>query len=370
MKKFILPIIAVVLLGSCDGNNDGIDPNNENKGLIDLRPGIKALTRSPHLETDGLGTFSDGDIFSLTISAGDEYVSMTDYTMPSTSLYWEDLKLSEGTTDVSFAGCYPKHDKEMGHTFAFNVNQAEGEGKDLLLAPAVKVRVGNTAAIHLPFYHAMHRLVIKYKSTDYADEDLQAIQTTLSGTAECLVDLTTGSISEAESVTQESYAPQTGKEISMLVVPQEKSKVSLQIKIGNETKDYNLSKLPQTTSEGQDIRRLEGGKQLIIELNINKNGISVSGVTIQGWETQGNGVGRHHHRITKSKGQTCLITRRNTYLIEKGLHVNPFCWYHKTNNYENKTVYFILILVLSYIYTMNINSSMLCSTFGLFRISS
>ena len=29
-----------------------------------------------------------------------------------------------------------------------------------------------------------------------------------------------------------------------------------QIKIGNETKDYNLSKLPQTTSEGQDIKRL------------------------------------------------------------------------------------------------------------------
>ena len=96
-----------------------------------------------------------------------------------------------------------------------------------------------------------------------------------------------------------------------------------QIKIGNETKDYNLSKLPQTTSEGQDIKRLEGDKQLVIELNINKNGISVSGVTIQGWETQGNGVGRHHHRITKSKGQTC-----------------PFCWYHKTNNYENKTFYF------------------------------
>ena len=58
-----------------------------------------------------------------------------------------------------------------------------------------------------------------------------------------------------------------------------------QIKIGNETKDYNLSKLPQTTSEGQDIKRLEGDKQLVIELNINKNGISVSGVTIQGWET-------------------------------------------------------------------------------------
>lgn len=288
MKKFILPMVAVVLLGSCDGNNDGIAPNNDNKGLIDLRPGIEALTRSPHLETDGSGSFSDGDVFSLTVSTSGSYIKMTDYTMPSTSLYWEDLKLPDETAEVSFAGCYPKHDKEMGHTFVFNVNDAQGEEKDLLLAPAVKVRVGNTAAIHLPFYHAMHRLVIKYKSTDYTDKDLQAIQTTLSGTVECLVDLTTGSISEAESVTQESYAPQTGKEISTLVVPQEKSKVSLQIKIGNETKSYNLSELPRETAEGQDISRLEGGKQLVIELNINKKGISVSGVTIQGWETQGN----------------------------------------------------------------------------------
>ena len=111
-----------------------------------------------------------------------------------------------------------------------------------------------------------------------------------------------------------------------------------QIKIGNETKDYNLSKLPQTTSEGQDIKRLEGDKQLVIELNINKNGISVSGVTIQGWETQGKrcrATSPSDNKVQKDK--TCLITRRNTYLIEKGLHVNPFCWYHKTNNYENKT---------------------------------
>ena len=44
----------------------------------------------------------------------------------------------------------------------------------------------------------------------------------------------------------------------------------------------NLSKLPQTTSEA-GYQAFEGDKQLVIELNINKNGISVSGVTIQGW---------------------------------------------------------------------------------------
>ena len=114
-----------------------------------------------------------------------------------------------------------------------------------------------------------------------------------------------------------------------------------QIKIGNETKDYNLSKLPQTTSEGQDIKRLEGDKQLVIELNINKNGISVSGVTIQGWETQGNGVGRHHHRITKSKGQISLNQLGNkllaNYLRNRGndlatVRISTFCIAMLSNN--------------------------------------
>lgn len=288
MKKFILPMVAVVLLGSCDGNNDGIDPNGDNKGRIDLRLGIEALTRSPQLGADGSGTFGNGDVFSLTLSAGGEYVSMTDYTMPSTSLYWEDLKLPEGTTDVSFSGCYPKYEEGLGHTFVFNVNLAEGEEKDLLLAPAVDVKVGNTAPVQLPFYHAMHKLEVKYKSTDYSEDELKAIETTLSGAAECTVDLITGSISDAVSTVREDYSPQTGKEISVLVVPQEKSNVSLQIKIGGETKIYNLAGLPQETAEGQDISRLEGGKKLVIELNISKSGITIGGVTIQGWETQGN----------------------------------------------------------------------------------
>lgn len=287
MKKLILPMLAVVLLGSCDKNSVGTDPDKDNKGLIDIRPGIEALTRSPQLGTDGSGTFSEGDVFSLTLSAGGKYVSMTDYTMPSTPLYWEDLKLPDGTTDISFSGCYPKHDEELGHTFVFNVNQAEGEEKDLLLAPAVDVKVGNTAPIQLPFYHAMHKLVVKYKSTDYTEDDLKAVETTLSGAAECTVDLITGSISETVSTARENYSPQTGKEISVLVVPQEKSNVSLKIKIGGETKTYNLAGLPQETAEGQDITRLEGGKELIVELNISKNGITIGGVTIQGWGTQG-----------------------------------------------------------------------------------
>lgn len=286
MKKFILPLFAAALLASCENTVTDSAPDNID-GRIDLRPGIEAFTRSPHLNEDGSGTFTDGDVFSLTISSGGTYVEMKDYTMPSTPLHWEDLKLPEGTKEVSFSGCYPKHDEDMGSTFVFNINHAEGEEKDLLLAPAVKTNIGSASPIILPFGHAMHKLVVKYRSDDYTEEYLKTIQTTPHGAAECTIDLVTGSVFGLTTGTLENYGTQTGKEISVLLVPQAKNLVSLQVCIDGKTRIFKLSELPQTASEGQSIERLEGGKQLVVELTVNKSGITVSGISIQGWETQG-----------------------------------------------------------------------------------
>ena len=284
MKKLFLFLTVAALLSGCD-HSDEQSPIVET-GRIDLRPGIEALTRSPHWDADGSGTFADGDVFSLTISVNGTYTEMKDYMMPSTILNWEDLKLPDATKEVCFAGCYPKHDEEMGSIFVFNVNHAEGEEKDLLLAPAVKVATGSASPINLPFYHAMHNLVIKYKSTDYTDEELNSIQTTLDGIAECKINLVTGEVIDID-ILPESYIPQIGKEISTLVVPQAKSSVSLQVCIGGKTHIYELADLPETTDKGQRIIRLDGGKQLEVVLAVNKSGITLSGITIQGWETQG-----------------------------------------------------------------------------------
>ena len=285
MKKLFFFLAVLVLLSGCDHSNEQTLTVGTRR--IDLRPGIEALTRSPHLEADGSGMFTDGDVFLLTVSVSDTYTQMKDYMMPSTILNWEDLKLPDGTEEVCFAGCYPKYDEEMGNnTFVFNVNHAEGEKKDLLLAPAVRVEAGSTSPISLPFYHAMHNLVIKYKSTDYTDEELKSIQTTLNGIAECKINLVAGEVIDIDLL-PESYIPQIGKEISTLVVPQAKSSVSLQVSIGGKTHIYELADLPETTDKGQNIVRLEGGKQLEVVLTVNKNGITLSGITIQGWETQG-----------------------------------------------------------------------------------
>lgn len=284
-KNLILPVFAAVLLIGCDNQNEVVSTGND--AIIDLRPGIEAISRTPSWETDGSGTFAEGDVFTLTTSDDGTYVKMLDYAMPSTTLHWEDLKLPKGTQEVSFTGCYPKHNEEIGHTFVFNINHAEDEEKDLLLAPAVKVEVGNTAPIGLPFYHAMHKLVIKYKSDNYTDEELKTIQTTPKGKAECQVDLITGKVTDISTTGLYSYTPQTGKELSVLLVPQQKSTVSLEIRIDGKTHIYKCSDLPETVGNGQDISRLEGGKQLEVVLTVNKNSITLSGITIHKWETQG-----------------------------------------------------------------------------------
>lgn len=286
MKRFILPAIAIALLGGCNDNDEGTPPAGE--GRIDIRPGIEALTRTPQLNEDGSGYFNDGDVISLILSDDKDYFEKTDYTMPRTDFYWDDLRIPAETERVRFAGCYPKYEGE-GTTFVFDVNEAAT--KDLLLAPAVQVEKGSAAAISLPFYHATHSLVIQYNSDNYSEEELKTIATTIQAIAECRVDLKEGKTEDIPSQETEKYQPLTGQEISALLVPQAKNGVSLQAVINGKTFTYDFSSLPETTDKGQNIARLEGGRQLVVVLNVNRDGITLAGMTIQKWDQQGSVVG-------------------------------------------------------------------------------
>lgn len=145
MKKLFFFLAVLAILSGCDHSNEQTLTVGTRR--IDLRPGIEALTRSPHLEADGSGMFTDGDVFLLTVSVSDTYTQMKDYMMPSTILNWEDLKLPDGTEEVCFAGCYPKYDEEMGNnTFVFNVNHAEGEKRTCCWLPLS----GSRRAVLLP----------------------------------------------------------------------------------------------------------------------------------------------------------------------------------------------------------------------------
>lgn len=279
MKKMMLFAACLVWLAGC--SNEETLPGKDD-GVVRLQPSISALSRSPHLDTDGSGSFSPGDIFSLTISAGNGSPFVRkDFAIGTTTLYWNDLNLPETEKEVSFAGCYPKIATDE-RVVPFNVKDAVE--KDLLLAPAVTVERNSDRQIPLPFFHAMHRLVVRYSSDTFGSGELDAIHTSFRAVAECRVDMQAGKTAGADNPQVVDFPEQQGKEVSCLIVPQDKDRVTLTVVLNGLKETFRI---PDSSIPGESLTYLEGGKQLIINLKVNKDGISIAGMDIQPWKPQG-----------------------------------------------------------------------------------
>lgn len=170
--KYYSLIIAVVVLFammtvSCEKSpvDKGTD---ETDRMIDIRTSIEALTKSPALDGNGEGNFSNGDIFTLVVSGSGFPNIDTSYTVGTTDLSWADLNLPEDAGNVYFSGCYPVQGKAVDGILTFVVSPAEKT--DLLLAEAVQVGKNSEDAVSLVFKHALHKLVVKYVSDDLTDE--------------------------------------------------------------------------------------------------------------------------------------------------------------------------------------------------------
>lgn len=270
----LLPALA---LAACDKeDNAGTMPAD---GRIEIVTGVEALTRAPQLDDTGAGNFQTGDTFTLTMSSNGKSVQKA-YTVGSTTLYWQDLGV-EGDK-VTFAGCYPNHTGNGGMTFDFDVRSALDA--DLLLASAVEVQKG-AKSVAMPFRHAMHKLVVKYVAADtYATGALSGISTTLRAHTVCTVDMAKGAVAENSAKTPADYTAKSGENVSWLVVPQSKDGVKLTVTLDGQSREFTL---PETTTEGQPLTTLNGGKTLSVTLRVSKSGITLEGTTIGKWEEQG-----------------------------------------------------------------------------------
>ena len=274
-KRTMWVLLSAAMLTACGKDDD----TNYDNGRIELRTGIEALTRSPQLDGTGAGNFQAGDAFTLTLSDGSKSVQKT-YTVGSTTLYWQELEVTGD--EVTFAGCYPNYAADGGTTFSFDVTKALDD--DLLLAPAVSATRG-AAKVTMPFHHAMHKLVVKYTSDgSYTEEWLNGIRTTLNACTVCTVDMLRGAVTDNSAVTPADYEARTGTEAAWLVVPQKVQGVKLSVALDGQSREFTL---PETTSEGKPLTALDGGKTLTVMLRITKDGISVEGTDISGWEDQG-----------------------------------------------------------------------------------
>lgn len=230
MNKTIFTAAVLLVLAGCNDDKEQTKPA-PGEGKITVTAGIDALTRAPHLNEDGSGYFQDGDKIALTVSGGDKTVRK-EYTIGGAALYWEDLGLPSGTTEASFAGCYPAPESAEGSEFTFDLSTAAD--KDLLLAPAMKVSKSADTKVNLAFKHAMHKLAINYASDGtYTQEQLEAVKTTCTAKSSCEVDMAAATVSKTADKTAAFEA--AGKAVRFLLVPQTSEEVTLKIEIGGKT---------------------------------------------------------------------------------------------------------------------------------------
>lgn len=279
-KHYASMALAVLLLSGC-GNNEvpGGTPTENTDKKISLSTSIiaqeKTVARSPELDSNGSGNFSDGDVFALQISsqAASECVNF-DYTVASTQLYWKEVSFSAPTSKVNFVACYPKQQVQNGK---FTFDLATAADKDLLLAYTSGVNMESETPVAMTFKHAMHRLVVNFTAAEGVD--ITGITTKCIAKSSCEVNLFDGTLNNTAA--QQSVFTAEGEHVSFTLVPQRLSDVTLEVSFGGFTKTFELDQLVTDTEE------LQGGKQLSIDLTVKNGYIELGNVTIEGWGNQG-----------------------------------------------------------------------------------
>lgn len=277
-RKYYVSMALAMLLSGC-GNNDvpGSATDNGDR-RITLQTSIaqeETVARSPELDSNGSGNFSDGDVFALQISsrAASECVNF-DYTVASTQLYWKEVSFSAPTGKVNFAACYPKQDIRDGK-FVFDL--ASASSKDLLLAYTPEIAMESETPVNLTFKHAMHRLVVNFAAAEGVD--ITGITTKCTAKSSCEVNLFDGTLDNTAA--RQSAFTASGEHVSFTLVPQRVSDVVLEVSFGGYKETFALERLVTGHEE------LKGGMQLSVDLTVKNGYIELGNVTIEGWENQG-----------------------------------------------------------------------------------
>lgn len=276
MKRmtYAAAVMAVVLGTACSKNDNPATPQQPEDKAITFTTHIEALTRAPHLDEDGSGTFAPGDTFTLLAGDKSGQTMTFDYSVGATALKWSSLTFAQQGGTVDFAACYPQQ-KLDGKQFGFTVSQ--NDAGDLLLAQAAGVSVGSQKPVVLNFRHAMHRLVVKYtvKDPTVTAAEIETLCTALNS---CTVEPLAGRIEAGQST--ESFSAK-GQTACLLLVPQPSKGVKLEIRAGKASKSCMLNEV------GSCPETLEGGKILTVNLTIESGSITIDGTTIEGWGNQG-----------------------------------------------------------------------------------
>ena len=265
-------VVSAILVSGCNKETAEV-PNTEQK--IAIKTGIEAVARTPQLNEDGSGVFTKGDQFTLLVNNQNDLSTMLDYSEGITELYWKNLQLPSMEGSVDFFACYPTQPLADG---CFTFDLATASYKDLLWASTKNVKVG-TESVALSFRHAMHRLVVNFSLEDPSYAVADDIETVCTAKSACVVNLIDGTLDNSASGTSAFTSP--GGKATFLIVPQDAADVTLDVKVGQDTRRFVLNELPEVPAQ------LQGGMQFTVDLVVKEGKIELEGTSIEGWGDQG-----------------------------------------------------------------------------------
>ena len=288
MKRNTLLLAALLALASCnDKDTDAADG-----GQVTIRTTIGSHTADGTravMNPDGSGSFAATDVLGLyatTATTGAAKLINAAYTA-STTLYWDDLSKTEA---VTFAAYYPRVDKvEDAKAYVFNA--ATVTNKDLLIATPDTKSKGE--AVQLNFRHAMHRLVINL-STNVAGVDVTDATVALTGmNATATVNILAGAVTTGEASEPDgtyTAAKKSGATTEFILAPQKVTTGADWIAVTVAGKQYTYkmpARIENAAGTAIDLKELESGKTLTLDLAINNKNITLTTADIAPWTEQG-----------------------------------------------------------------------------------
>lgn len=248
-----------------------------------IEESIEGLSRTPQLDQNGAGRFSDGDRNTLFFHApGDDRFTTFAYTYGQV-YYWNDLALPEGADRVVVAACYPEVETSSPRSFEWNTLQ--NNDKDLLLGISSEVRPNDGQAVAIPFRHALHKLDVELEAdgkTITGEELANASVVCRKFLPVAVVDLlearttgATGSLAELEG---------KGARTGFVVPAQMVGEMELEVSLGRIRKVFRFADFEVG---GVKLTELKSGSRFAVKLRVSKSTFTVVDQNIAGWDDQG-----------------------------------------------------------------------------------
>lgn len=287
-KLITAALLATLALAACN-NEDDAPTDGLRPGQVDIRTSICAntdISTRATIAPDGSGAFATGDELGLYAYAGSmACLTNSSYKVNETALFWDELSKSEA---VTFSAYYPVA-TDIADATAYTFNAATTATSDLLVATPVTKSKGERVTLN--FRHAMHRLVVNV-TTNVSGWDAAQARITLKGmNAAADVNILTGTVTPSEaSEADGDYAAQTGAATTFVVAPQKVTTGAdwIQIEIGGKTFTYQVP-TQYTKPDGgtENLIQLNSGETLTLNLNVNRDEVTLTSGDISAWDTQG-----------------------------------------------------------------------------------